>query len=96
MPTGKFVRISVSDCEHVDDAGLADFDIEDWKQERLEEQRQKVIKTNGSILGLSLACGLAIVLFLCLMLAIVFREPLCKNKNSPEQVSLQYFLFCKY
>lgn len=95
MP-GKFVRIAVSDCEHVEDAGLADFDLEDWQHERLEEQRQKIIKTNGSILGASLACITLLLMLSCLLLGLLYIDPLCKNHNNPDELSLQYFLLCMY
>lgn len=90
------MRIAVSDCEHVEDAELAEFDVEKWQKEKVEERRMKIIKTNGTILSISLAVMLLIMMVVCLIIASIFVSPLCLDDGSSKWLSLQHFLFCKY
>eukprot|EP00026_Physarum_polycephalum_P016209 Phypoly_transcript_17072.p1 GENE.Phypoly_transcript_17072~~Phypoly_transcript_17072.p1 ORF type:complete len:150 (-),score=8.66 Phypoly_transcript_17072:290-739(-) len=90
--TTKFVRISLSDCEHVEEAGLAEFDVEKWREERLEEERINITKTNGTILSISLSLLLLCLMVVCLVISSVYVSPLCLNEGSPKWLSLQHFL----
>ena len=95
MPS-KFVRIAISDAEHVDEAELAEFDLETWEHEKEEDLRMKVVQTNGTILNISLALLLLCLLIACIIVSTVYVSPLCVDKGSSKWISLQYFLFCKY
>jgi len=92
MPS-KFVRIAVSDCEHVEEAELADFDVKKWEQDKIEEHKMTVIKTNGTILTVFLALLLLCLMIVCLTLSAVFVSPLCVDTGNSKWISLQYFLF---
>ena len=94
MPS-KFVRIAISDAEHVDEAELAEFDLETWEHEKEEDLRMKVVQTNGTILNISLALLLLCLLIACIIVSTVYVSPLCVDKGSSKWISLQYFLFCK-
>jgi hypothetical protein len=94
--TAKFVRIAVSDVEHVEEAVLAEFDVETWKEEKLEEERMRIITTNGTILSVSLSLLLICLMVVCLVIPSVYESPLCLNEGSSRWLSLQHFLFCKF